>query len=135
LQARHGVDQDLRQGQQRGQALAQPSDQGFDPPQVGRTGTFRTIAQLFAALHGITFLQRLQQQAGMADHSFTGRMAGRLVVLEPLAQLARRQPLSCQRLQQTLGMPGVGARQRRQDATGRPARQLTGTHRGQHAIG
>ena len=129
MQTRHGVGQDVRDWQQRRQTLAQPCDRGFDPPHVNRTGTFRTIAQLFAALHGMTFLQRLHQQSGMIDHPLAARAAGCLVVLEPLAQFARRQGLPCQRLQQTFGMLGVGARQRHQDAAGRPTRQLSGTHR------
>jgi len=59
LQTRHGVDQHVRDWHQRRQTLAQPGDRGVDPLHVSSTGTLRAIAQLFAALHGMTFLQRL----------------------------------------------------------------------------
>ena len=48
------------------------------------------MAQLFAVLYRLTFPQRLQQQGRMIDHPLTARVAGRLVMLEPLPQLARR---------------------------------------------
>ena len=47
----------------------------------------------------MTVLQSLKEQAGMADHPLAGRVACRLIVLEPAAQLARGQWVSCQRLQ------------------------------------
>ena len=70
----------------------------------------------------------------MAHHALADAARGLLIVFEPALQLPGRQRRRGQRRQQARGMLGVGARQRRHDPVGHPARQCAAAHRRQRRI-
>jgi hypothetical protein len=98
-------------------------------PQIDLAFAFGAGAQTLADALLSTFLQGLDEQLRVADQTFARRAARPLVMLEPAAQLTGGQRRAGQRLQQSIGMLGVGARQRGHHAGGRPARQPAIAHR------
>jgi hypothetical protein len=92
LRARERGHELRRDRTQHRQPLAYAADQLIDAPQVGLTLALRTVAQALARLFFGALIQRLQKQARVIDHPLANAASGLLVMLEPQAELARRQP-------------------------------------------
>ena len=87
------------------------------------------LAQRLGAANALTFLQALDEQSGVFDHARALAALGALVVLKPGLELPGGQGVGVQACQQCACMLAVGARQRRQNARGRPARDARTAHR------
>lgn len=83
----------------------------------------------------IAFLQAVDEQTRVLGHVFALCALGAPVMREPGMEVARGQPIGMYAVQQGAGMGRVGARQRCEDARGRPARYLRRAHRLQQVLG
>ncbi len=71
----------------------------------------------------------------MRDQPLAQGLLRALIVAEPELELARRERRRAQRREQLLGVLGVGARQRGEDARGGPSRELSFAHRLEQRLG
>jgi len=71
----------------------------------------------------------------MRDQMITREVRADPVMLEPAAQLTRRERRGFERAEQLRGVPGIGARQRCQHARGRPRGDGAALHGGEQRLG
>ena len=116
-------------------AILQACERRLEAAQIGGAFAFGSGAQSFS---GAPFVGRppgVEKQTGIVEHALAHWSRGPLVVFEPAPQLAGGQWHHGQHRQEAIGVLGIGARQRRHDPVGRPARQLAGADRRQRRIG
>ena len=92
------------------------------------------LAQLLRIAIERALVQAVDEQAWMLDHAFALLTLRALVVVEPGAQLARAQHVRVQAREQPVRVIAVGARQRSEDARGRPTRHARASHRLQQGL-
>jgi hypothetical protein len=114
-----GTGQDL--GAELAQALAQPLRHRREDANIAGALALGSVAQVDVGTQFRARVQRIEEHPWPFGHLVAGRVQGALVVVEPLAHLARGQAGG----QQLAGMRAVGARQRGHHPGGGPGRERT----------
>ena len=109
--------------------------QGLQVTQLVCELALGALAQRLCGALMLALNQALDEQSGVFDHANALGVRCALVVLEPGVELPGGQGVGVQTGQQCAGVLAVGARQRRQNARGRPARDARTAHRLHQLLG
>ena len=103
--------------------------------ELGHRFALGSVAHPLGIAVALAFVQAVDEQAWMLDHTFALRALRTLVVIEPAPQFARGQRLRVQAAEHSARVLAVGARQRHEYARGRPARHARIAYRLQQGFG
>jgi len=123
-----GTDDHERIGNRRGQPGEPSADvpqEAFQTTQIDQRLPFRTSRQIRVDTLLVARRDRVDEQPRVGDQPLPERCLRGLVMFEPALELSGRQRTGLQGGEQLLGVIGVGARQRGDDAAGGPGGDAT----------